>query len=267
VTIACFDTPQWLRSPLERREIMVASLPTERVGEKTEACADVTYRVARGKSDRTAAFRLVYENYLAKRLIQPNPYRLRVTPYHLLPTTQVFIASRAGEVICTVTLIGDGQYGLPMESIYGDEVHSARRDGLYVGEVSCLAVKEVDFRKFLPTFMQLTRVMAQFARANNMDQFLIAAHPKHARFYQRFMGMEQIGGLKEYPSVQNAPAVACCLDFNRIDRERPACYDGYFGAKVPPEMLKPDVMSPGEIDAFTHVMEVCDEPSLAESFV
>ena len=214
---------------------------------------DVTYRIAATEAERADAYRLVYENYLRKGLIDANEHRLRVTPYHLLPTTETFVALHNDQIVCTVSLIGDGLLGLPMESIYADEVNAARSRNLYVGEVSSLAVRDVEFRCFLPIFVRLTRLMAQYARAHGMDQFLIAAHPKHARFYKRFMGFELIGTEKEYPSVRGAPAVACCLDFARIDRERPACYDQFFGESISRSELRSRPMSAVEIEAFRPV--------------
>ena len=45
-----------------------------------------------------------------------------VTPYHLLPTTEIFIAEYQGEVIFTMSLVIDGDLGVPMEHVYGDEI-------------------------------------------------------------------------------------------------------------------------------------------------
>ena len=202
-----------------------------------------SYSIARLRSEHSAAFHLIYDRYVKKGLIEENPHEMRVTPYNLLPTTNVFLASLHGKPICTVSLIGDGELGLPMESIYSEEVEAARDRGLYVGEVSGLAVLDIEFRSFLPLFVKLTRLMAQFARANGMHQFLIATHPKHARFYQRFMGFEQIGDIKSYPLVSNAPAIACCLDFAKIDHHRPSSYDKFFGTPIPPEELDSQPMS------------------------
>src|SRR5262245_55044202 len=119
----------------------------------------IQYRVARTRREREAAFRLVYENYIAAGLIEPNSYRMRVTPYHLLPTTNVFVGTRGGEVLCTMTLIADGEMGLPMESIYADEVMRHREQGMYVGEVSCLATLESGGPTVLPMFLNLSRLV------------------------------------------------------------------------------------------------------------
>lgn len=219
--------------------------------EREETASGLQYRIVKNRWERLGAYRLVYETYLNRGLIPPNRYRLRVTPYLMLPTTQTFIAVRNQEIVCTVSLVGDGELGLPMESVYFQEVAEARAKGLYVGEVSCLASRYADFRHFLPIFVQLTRLMAQHARRHGMDQFLIAVHPKHARFYERFMGFEQIGPLREFPSVQDAPAVCCCLDFARIDRERPKCWNEFFGTPLAPSKLDSHPITQEEVDYFT----------------
>ena len=219
-------------------------------GVETGTSADVLCRIAGTHHDRIAAFELVYRKYVEAELISPNRFNLRVTPYHLLPTTNVFVACEGSRIICTVSLIGDAELGLPMESIYQAELLDLRRRNLYVGEVSCLAFEPMPLNKFLLVFMQLTRLMAQHARTYGMDQFVIAVHPQHARFYQRFMGFEQIGPLKTYPSVQNAPAVACALDFAAIDQSRPKCWTSYFGSRLPESVIRSRPMSDDECDYF-----------------
>jgi hypothetical protein len=196
--------------------MMVPLLEDEPQTERPPSPADLNVgcRIARTQRERRSAFKLVYDRYLQAELIQPNSAGIRVTPYHLLPTTNVFIATENARTICTVTLIGDGQYGLPMESIYHEEVKDCRRRNLYVGEVSCLAFEPMPLNRFLVVFMQLTRLMAQHARAYGMDQFLIAVHPQ-----------------------RDAPAVACCLDFARIDRDRPKCWSAYFGTRLSADEL------------------------------
>src|SRR5262245_36520503 len=69
----------------------------------------VTYKIAASRPDREAAFRLVYQAYRRVDLMEPNEFGMRVTPYHLLPTSDVFIAMLDEAVICTLSLIGDGE--------------------------------------------------------------------------------------------------------------------------------------------------------------
>lgn len=213
------------------------------------------YRIANSMWDRLMSFRLVHEHYAQIGLIRENPFRFRVTKFHLQPTTQVFLAVQDQKPLFTVSLVPDGPNGLPMESIYHEEVAERRRGNRVVGEVTSLAGRLGDFRKFHPVFVQLTRLMAQYARRRGMDEFLIAVHPRHAGFYQRYLGFERIGPVRNYPLVQNAPAVACCLDFERIDRERPKCWYDFFGTTVPESELETRPMTDEE---FQHYCSVAD---------
>jgi hypothetical protein len=110
------------------------------------------------------AFRLVHQSYVGAGLSESNRYGMRVTPYHLLSTTETFIAVCDGLVISTVSLVIDGELGLPMESIHAREVAARRARGLLVGEVSCLADRRRDFKRLFPVFIRLCRAMGRYAR-------------------------------------------------------------------------------------------------------
>jgi hypothetical protein len=220
-----------------------------------QTTADIDYKIAATRDERVAAFRLVYKSYLRAGLGEPIAHEMRVTPYHLLPTTEVFVAVLRGEVISTVSLVADGELGLPMETVYGREVAVHRDRGLFVGEVSCLADRRGHFRSFFPVFLKLSRLMVQYARRQGLDELLVAVHPKHARFYRRFMDFELIGEETAYPAVRNRPAVALHLDFDRIDRERPANYDTFFGQPLPDELLEPQPITLADCDHFRPMVD------------
>ena len=82
----------------------------------------VQCKIASLREARDAAFRLVYHSYLRADLTEPNRHETRVTPYHLLPTTEVFVGMCRGEIISTLSLIQDGELGLPIESVYAPEI-------------------------------------------------------------------------------------------------------------------------------------------------
>jgi len=206
------------------------------------------FRIAHTRDDYCGAFRLVYQAYLQAGLSRPNPFGMRITPFQLLPTTEVLVAVHRGEVIATLSLVRDGQLGLPMESTYPDEVASLRARGLYLAEVSCLAdrrhVRQSDGQPgpacpAPATAMRLMSLMAQCAQARGVNQLLIAVHPRHARFYRRFTAFEPIGGVRTYQAVCNRPAVALALDIDRAPIEHPELYRRFFGLPFPPGALAP----------------------------
>ena len=219
---------------------------TQGVVDLAQASEDIVYRIATSRKEREAAFRLVYRSYLEAGLGQPNRYQMRVTPYHLLPSTEVFVAVLRDETVFTVSLIGDGQLGLPMETVYGQEVRQRREQGLRIGEVSCLADRRSKYRKCFPVFARLCRLTAQYAWHQGFDQLLVAVHPRHARFYQRFMDFEPMGPERSYPSVQNRPAIALSLDLVRLNQEGGKGYETLFMPPIPEEQLASAPFTPAE---------------------
>jgi hypothetical protein len=209
----------------------------------------LTYGLARESEERLGAFRLIHDAYVRAGLGQPTASGMRVTPYQILPTSQIFVGKLEDQVVSTVSLIGDGELGLPMETIFGAEVQALRQQGERLAEVSCLADRRQDGRRFLSTFRQLTRLMAQFARYEGIQSLLITVHPRHVRFYEDLLGFVPISDrVASCPYVRGNPAVALRLEFARIDRERPACYDEYFAEWLDRELLRPYTISREELD-------------------
>lgn len=216
--------------------------------------------IASTRAEREAAFRLIYQAYIRGGLGIANTHGMRVTPYHLLPTTTIFTAAamhgpEAGEAFSTVSLIEDGAFGLPLERTYPTEVEERRAQGLRLAEVSCLADRRQDFRRFFPVFVALNRWMIQFAQAQRLDQVLVAVHPKHARFYTRHFGFELVGGLTNYALANNRPAVALCFNFHRNHRETSPYYNHFFADPIPPEQLQPRAMPPVDIEYFGRLVD------------
>jgi len=216
---------------------------------------NTVYRIARDADERAEAFHLVYESYLQAGLGRRNSHELRVTPYHLLSTTEVFVAVQNGRVISTFSLIRDAELGVPMESMYPDLVLQRRNGGIVGAEASCLARPMCDSRTFMPIFIGMARLMAQFARFNGIDQLLAVVHPRHARFYTGFLGFEKAGGVASCPHVQGNPAIPLCLDFERADRVRPRFYDAIFGDPMPPDQLQPHELEYGEEEALRQAID------------
>lgn len=195
----------------------------------------ITIKIASTREEREAAFRLVYLRYLGSGLCAANPSGMRLTPYHLLPTTTLFVALYKGEVILTLSLVGDGRQGVPMESIFPDEIRSLRARGVRFGELSCLADRRRSLVRFLPLFVQITRLMYQHALAQDPAyQLVIAVHPKHGKFYERFFGFRPLAPERPYRSVLNAPAAAYALEPSWLAKAR---HEEYLHKLLPPETL------------------------------
>jgi hypothetical protein len=230
----------------------------------------VTYKIADRLEEREAAFQLIHHAYARRGLMSPNRAGMRITPYHLLPTTDVLIASHRGNVIYTMTLISDDEQGIPLETVFPDEVMQRRiHAGKYLAEVSCLASHEgyFDRGKTYQVFVRLASLMVQSARENGVERLLIACNPRHARFYQSWLGFSTISGIRDYAAVQYRPAIALEHDFALQDARRYRLYDRIYAHSFRHWELYHQPMLREERDHFSRSTELYDTHFPLESVV
>ncbi|HVA51218.1 MAG TPA: hypothetical protein VNH11_33055 [Pirellulales bacterium] len=226
--------------------------------------ARIVYKVADNQHERAGAFRLVYENYVESGLMRPNRFQMRVMPHHLLPTTATFVALHAGRVISTLSLVGDGRLGLPLDRVYGPEVEALREPSTWLGEVSALASSSADSRLGFEAVLGLMRMMAQFSRRHGLDHLLVAVHPRHARLYRRAMGFRPLGEERAYPAVCNRPAVALHLDLTRLEQAPAENVALFFGEPIAEEHLRFCPISAAERRYFAPVVAYEADQAAAE---
>ncbi|TWT54688.1 hypothetical protein Pla22_23380 [Rubripirellula amarantea] len=212
-----------------------------------------TFCLARSPEELCQAFRLVFQSYLQAGLAIEKPSGMRLTPHHLLPTSEVLLAKVGNTVTTTLSMFGDGYLGLPMDSMYSVETRRLRDEGLRLAEIGCLADRRDSQIRFLKTFAQLGRLLAQVARSRETDGFVVATHPKHARLYKRILGFRQIGDLSDCPYANGNPAVALVLKFE--EHEGTPLHDLYFGDPIPQDELAPYRWEPDTRKFFKQILD------------
>jgi len=247
-----------------------ATLPRAAEGDKERRAVDrvcialnrqsrVECRIGSTVEDLFAAFTLVYEQYRRTGMMKPNACRMRITPYHLLPTTEVLVTREQGTVTCTMSLVCDGLRGLPMESVYPDEIAKLRLLGLSPAEVSCLAERYDGTEKSQSAVFQLMPLMAQLAYRRGADRLLISVRPRHARFYQRFLGFDMIGDERSYGQVCGTRGVALSADLSALAVNHPRVHQWMFGVPFAHSVLEYKPL-PDELFAqMRHVVDSCSE--------
>jgi hypothetical protein len=212
-------------------------------------------KIAADRDELEGAFGLVYQAYLRSGLAEPNHQQMRITPWQLLPTSDVMVATLRGEVVCTMSLVADGELGLPMESIYSHEVDRFRYQGSRIAEVSCLADRRGKISRSLPVLIDIMSLTAQCARARGVDELLIAVHPHHATFYEKFVGFRRIGGTRSYAGVCDNPAVALAMDVNRWAIDHPRSFQRFFGNAYAEEALEPRPIPEWLLPAYAELVQ------------
>lgn len=207
----------------------IGELPIEHDEELTPY--GITLRPATDPHELEMAFRLVYQSYLRAGLTESNSGGLRVTSHQLQETSEVFVAVKDQQVISTVSLILDGDLGLPLEDVYPCEVEQLRQKGLKLAEVSCLADRRESVERAKFVLLKLMIMLAQHAQNRGVDKLLIAVHPRHVRFYEKLMGFEQVGDQREYATVLGRPAVALSIDLRRPAPHNGDAFRQFFGRR------------------------------------
>lgn len=218
--------------------------------------ANIVYNIARTRAQREAAFRLIHAGYVEKGLMAPNEYGMRVTPWHLLPSTQVYVAQEQEEVIYTMSLVPGDWMDLPLEELYGEEVRQLRTSGASLAEVTCLtSSQKYDQATMFDVFVELVALMFQQARYLDIDGLVIAVHPRHAGFYARHLGFRRFGPERKYALVGDKPAVLCYHDFTALDNSGYPLFDRVYGRAVEEPKLKLRPMPPDDVDHFSPIAE------------
>lgn len=225
-------------------------LQTSSVSVVSQTHPDVRLRVATTREDRLAAFRLVYQSYLRSGLCTAHPQGIRITEHQLLSTSDIFIAEIHDTVICTMTIVRDSEHGLPADDLYRDELDYRRNEGHQLAEIGCLADRRQHASRFLPLFIDMGRLIVQFAHQHGVSHLVASMHPKHAALYRRCMGFEQFGDRYNYHAVCDRPAVGMALDIAETARKNPGMKSRFFDPPIPPEVLEPCPISAADCDYF-----------------
>lgn len=200
---------------------------------------DLVLKVADTRHEREQAFRLVHDVYRRAGLISESASGMRVMRHHLADGTDVLVAKHDRRVAFTLTLVRDAEFGMPLESLFADEVDSMREQGLQLAEVSCLASRGdgSDKKQRFELLVRMISLTLQTARRRGVQRLLLAVHPRHAKVYQRLFGCVPCSEVKEYAAVQGHPAVLCMHDFAALDGTGYPLYDQIYGPAYRPWQL------------------------------
>ena len=200
---------------------------------------DIRVKIASERAEWKDAFQLVALNYQAVGYEAPLSSKVRFTEYHALPDTVTFIAKHQDRVLMTFSLVPDNTLvGLPLESIFGEEVKQLRRQRRRLAEIISLAAdSELTPREFRPVFVALIKLMMQYHVSHGGDTWVITVNPRHRDFYTKAMGYVSLGPARTYPNVQDHPAEGYMLDQELMKVRAPRFHEQTFGEWLPGEAL------------------------------
>jgi len=191
---------------------------------------DPECRVLRNDSERLAARAIVKRAYEAQRYSAGS----RIAQYLQGSHAVTFGLIRDEILYGTISVVVDSEQGLPMDTIYADELSPWRSLGEKLAEVVQFAVDHDVYAAAFGTKPTLFGAVPLFAAAlshalaKNIDYLCISINPKHDHFYN-MLGFKQIGARKQYESV-GAPAIAYALYVPEWDKH--GSTKGFFGKEI-----------------------------------
>ncbi len=208
-----------------RRKIVRSNLP-----EFNPNLEGVIFRPAIKLDDYIKCFRLLHDVYVQAGYSEPSETALRITPYHSLPDSKVFLGCLENcdamrTPLYTISLFPDSSEGLPMDSAFKSELDILRSKGRKIAEVGCLA-SNPSFRRGDQNIPMLgNRVVHHYAEHYlDIDDLVITVHPKYLPVYEDILLFEKIGKIDDYNYVNGNPAVAMRIDLNTAEKEYKKAY-------------------------------------------
>jgi hypothetical protein len=211
-----------------------------------ESIPHLSFKIAHTTAELEQAFELVWRQYRSVGLEGDNSSGIRLTKYHLLPFSKVFVViaqdnpNNVGDkstdvphVIGTVTLILDGAMGLPVEEVCREELNHLRNQGRNLAEVVALAIDPEFKRQELDVVMHMFRIVFSYAREKNVNDLLCSVTKRHIEFYRTLLFFKPMGEMKPYSYANRLEVQGHRLDIKLAERLAKKVYsDNCFDADL-----------------------------------
>lgn len=200
--------PRPWRFAVYRRMVDCDPAPSERL----------VLKVADTREELEACFRILHDAYVGSGFMKPDPSGMRVTAYHALPTTTTLCATYDGTVVGTISMIREGVFGFPLQSVF--DLEGVRAKGGKIAEISALAVAPA-FRKTGGAILfPLMKFMHQYCTEYfDTRHLVIAVNPDKIELYEALLSFTRLREqtVANYDFANGAPAVGATLDLHEAD--------------------------------------------------
>jgi len=170
-------------------------------------------KIADTQDELEACFRILHDAYVAAGFMKPDPSGLRVTIYHALPTTTTLCAKWDGQVVGTMSMIREGVFGFPLQSVFNLAPMRARTGK--IAEISALAIDPAFRKTGGKMLFPLMKFMYEYCREYfDTRHIVIAVNPNKIELYESLLFFERLQAqvVDNYDFANGAPAVGASLD-------------------------------------------------------
>jgi hypothetical protein len=200
--------PRPLRFALFRKQLQLPSIEE----------SGLIFKPAETEYEFRSAFKVLHDSYVEFNYMRPENNGLRITPYHLLPSTITLIVKKEDQVIGTVSIVRDNPLGLPMDKIF--DLTAIRQSNSRIGEISGLAINK-HFRGRKGEVLHLImRYLWKFTQEYlNLEYFVCAVNPAMNELWESVYMFEPLPDTNRvgvYDFVNGAPAVGLLVPVTNV---------------------------------------------------
>lgn len=180
-------------------------------------------RTAQSQEDLLQAYGLIYQEYRLRGYCAEHPSKLHYNFYCMTAESATFVLANCKKVVGTISLFVDSDCGLPIDSIFADQLALYRRPSRKLAEVGLLAVDHSVFgrksfsltdRSKLAACLYLFKIMFDYAQSIGVTDLFIALHPRHRDLYT-YLTFEAIKAVPSYPGACGQPAILMHMEIAR----------------------------------------------------
>jgi hypothetical protein len=175
-----------------------------------------TVKVANQQDEFEQGYRLLYECYLEQGyLASTTENSLRITKYHLMPTSTMFVVKDKNDVIATLTHVIDSKIGLPCDQAV--DLKMIKKNSVRVAEISALAIKK-GYRRQHSIMFALTRLVYHFStKYAGCDTWVICVSSYVELYYRSLFFFKRILNKKfKYQFVNDIQSSALSVSLNEL---------------------------------------------------
>lgn len=132
------------------------------------------------------------------------------------PNRIILVADTEGKTVATMTLCLDGEIGLPADENFCDKLDELRLQGRRLSEPSRLAIEDNVPKRVFASLIHISYIYAR--NIFHFTDWIIEVNPRHAMFYKRMLGFQNMGGKRLCTRV-NAPAVLLRLKLEYMSEQ------------------------------------------------
>ncbi len=198
-------------SPYAFKDVVAEQRVEERLADPQMTVQQQNYkiRLAHSRTSFASASMLVQRMYLRKGYDVPGLQKM--------PARITLTASINGEAAGTLTAGIDAGNGLLADENYKQEVDQLRAEGRRVFEITKFAVDQTQgSKRLLGALFNIGYIYGR--RLQKQTDLVIEVTPRHAKFYKRMLGFEQLGP-ERLNSRVNTVGVLLRLTVDYVDRQ------------------------------------------------